>query len=59
MKFCNRAEASSPSFSLIMLRCGGLECPWLRDVDRDMFVSRVVDYSSLVKHGRIPLYWEK
>jgi len=26
--------------------------------DRDVCVSRVVDYSSLVVRGRIPLYWE-
>ena len=26
--------------------------------DRDVCVGRVVDYSSLVVRGRIPLYWE-
>jgi len=40
---------------------GGLEWPWVRDSlalgDRDLCVSRVVDYSSLVVRGRIPLYW--
>ena len=65
MKFCSHAEACSPSFSLIMLHCGGgLEWPWVRDSlayrDRGVCVcvSRLVDYSSLVIHGRIPLYWE-
>jgi len=60
MRFCSRAEACSPSFSSIMLRCGELEWPWVRDSlaygDRDVCVSRVVDYSSLVMRGRIPLY---
>jgi hypothetical protein len=31
MKFCSRAEACSPFFSLIMLRCGGLKWSWVRD----------------------------
>jgi len=31
MKFCSCVEACCPSFSLIMLRCGGLEWPWVRD----------------------------
>ena len=62
MKFCSRTEACSLSFSPIMLRCGGLKWPWVRDSlaygDRDVCVSRVVDYSSLVVRRRIPLYWE-
>ena len=62
MKFCSRAEVCSSSFSSIMLRCGGLEWPWMRDSiaygDRDVCVSMVVDYSSLVVCGRIPHYWE-
>ena len=62
MKFCSHAEACSLSFSSIMLRCGGLEWPWVQDSlaygDRDVCVSRVVDYSSLVMRGRIPPYWE-
>ena len=61
MKFCSRVEACFLSLSLIMLRrVGGLEWPWVRDSlaygDRDVCVRRVVDYSSLVMHGRIPLY---
>jgi len=62
MKFYSRAEACSSSISSIMLRCGGFEWPWVRDClaygDRDVCVGRVVDYSSLVVRGRIPLYWE-
>ena len=44
----------SPSFSLIRLRCGGLNWPgaWsLAYVDRDVCVSTVVGCSSLVMHG--------
>ena len=45
---------------LIMLRCGGssglgCEIPLVYG-DRDVCVSRVVDYSSLVMHGTIPLF---
>ena len=62
VKFCSRAEVCSPSFSLIMLRCGGFEWPWVRDSlaygGRVVCLSRVVDYSSLVMHGRIPPPWE-
>ena len=31
MEFCSHVEACSPFFSLIMLCCGGLEWPWVRD----------------------------
>jgi len=55
-KFCGRAEACSLFFSLIMLRCGGgssgfgCEIPLHMGI-RDVCVSRVVDYSSLVRHS--------
>ena len=43
-----------------MLRCGGFEWPWVRDSlaygGRVVCLSRVVDYSGLVMHGRNPLY---
>jgi len=59
--FRGSVEACSPSFSLIRLRrvarvaLGGWSLAY---GDRDLCVSRVVDCSSLVMHGKIPLYWE-
>ena len=63
MKRCSCAEACSPSFSLIMLHCGGssglgCEIPLPIGTEMCVCVSRVVGYSSVVMRGRIPLYWE-
>jgi hypothetical protein len=52
MKFCSRADSCSQFLCLIMLLCVGLVWLWVRDSiaygDRDVCVSRVVDYSGLV-----------
>jgi len=36
--------------------------PWVRDslayVDRVVCMNRVIDYTSLVMHGRILMYWK-
>ena len=65
--------ACSPSLSLIRLRRGGLEWPWVSGplpMGTEMCVcvcvvcvvcvsvSRVADCSSLVMHGKFPLCWE-
>ena len=51
MKLCSRAQASGSSGL-------GCEIPLRMGTEMCRCVSRVVDYSSLVTHGRIPLYSE-